>query len=55
MLEEIRALDDNHIWDIVILSASKKVVGCKWIFAIKVNLDGSVAQLNARLVARRYA
>ncbi|RVW90282.1 Retrovirus-related Pol polyprotein from transposon RE1 [Vitis vinifera] len=33
----------------------KKVVGSKWVFAVKVNLDGSVARLKARLVARGYA
>ena len=33
----------------------KKVVGCKWVFAIKVNPDGSVVRLKARLIARGYA
>ncbi|RVX21188.1 Retrovirus-related Pol polyprotein from transposon TNT 1-94 [Vitis vinifera] len=33
----------------------KKVIGYKWVFAVKVNPDGSVAQLKARLVARGYA
>ncbi|RVX16266.1 Retrovirus-related Pol polyprotein from transposon RE1 [Vitis vinifera] len=33
----------------------KKVVGCKWVFAVKVNPDGAVARLKVRLVARGYA
>ncbi|KAJ9685291.1 hypothetical protein PVL29_017351 [Vitis rotundifolia] len=55
MLEEIRALEDNHTWKLVDLPQGKKVVGCKWVFAVKVNPDGSVARLKARLVARGYA
>ncbi|TYK25818.1 putative Polyprotein [Cucumis melo var. makuwa] len=33
----------------------KKTIGCKWVFAGKVNLDGSIARLKARLVAKGYA
>ena len=55
MLEEIRALEDNHTWKLVDLPQGKKVVGSKWVFAVKVNPDGSVARLKARLVARGYA
>ena len=33
----------------------KKVIGCKWVFAVKVNLDKSVARLKAQLVAKGYA
>ncbi|KAJ9673153.1 hypothetical protein PVL29_026432 [Vitis rotundifolia] len=55
MLEEIRALEDNHTWKLVDLPQGKKVVSCKWVFAVKVNTDGSVARLKARLVARGYA
>ncbi|XP_070029369.1 uncharacterized mitochondrial protein AtMg00810-like [Nicotiana sylvestris] len=52
MLEEIHALEDNHIWDLVDLPKGKKLVVCKWVFAVKVNLDGFVARLKARLVAK---
>ncbi|KAJ9707458.1 hypothetical protein PVL29_002475 [Vitis rotundifolia] len=55
MLEEICALEDNHTWKLVDLPQEKKVVGCKWVFAVKVNPDGSVARLKARLVTRGYA
>ena len=55
MLEEIHALEDNHTWKLVDLPQGKKVVGCKWVFAVKVNPDGSMARLKAKLVARGYA
>ncbi|KAL6313697.1 hypothetical protein AAG906_010115 [Vitis piasezkii] len=55
MLEEIQALEVNHTWNLVDLPIGKNVVGCKWVFAIKVNPNGSVARLKARLVAKGYA
>ena len=55
MLEEIHALDDNHTWNLVGLPKGKKAVGCKWVFAVKVNPDGSMVWLKARLVAKGYA
>ena len=48
MLEEICAFEDNHTWKLVDLPQGKKVVGCKWVFAIKVNPDGSVARLKSQ-------
>ncbi|KAA0062809.1 Cysteine-rich RLK (RECEPTOR-like protein kinase) 8 [Cucumis melo var. makuwa] len=32
----------------------KKAIGCKWVFSLKVNPDGTVARLKARLVAKGY-
>ncbi|KAJ9548762.1 hypothetical protein OSB04_021305 [Centaurea solstitialis] len=55
MLDEINALDHNGTWDLVELPVSKKAIGCKWVFTVKVNPDGSVARLKARLVAKGYA
>ncbi|KAJ9564855.1 LOW QUALITY PROTEIN: hypothetical protein OSB04_000821 [Centaurea solstitialis] len=51
MLDEINALDHNGTWDLVELPA----IGCKWVFTVKVNPDGSVARLKAWLVAKEYA
>ena len=50
----MNALDYNGTQDLVSLPAGKKTVGCNWVFAIKVNLDGSIARLKARLVAKGY-
>ncbi|CAH9073771.1 unnamed protein product [Cuscuta epithymum] len=55
MVEEMNALDLNGTWDLVDLPTGKKSIGCKWVFAVKVNSDGSVARLKARLVAKGYA
>ncbi|CAH9055335.1 unnamed protein product [Cuscuta epithymum] len=55
MIEEMNALDLNGTWDLVYLPTGKKSIGCKWVFAVKVNPDGSIARLKARLVAKGYA
>ena len=55
MIEEMDALTDNGTWDLVCLPVGKKVIGCRWVFTVKVNLDGFVARLKARFVAKGYA
>ena len=45
MVEEMQALDDNGIWNLVQLSAGKKAIGRRLVFAIKVNPNSSVARL----------
>ena len=51
----MQALDDNGTWDLVPLPTRKKVIGYRWVFAVKFNPDGSVARLKARLVVKGYA
>ncbi|KAA3487778.1 dehydrogenase/reductase SDR family member 7 isoform X1 [Gossypium australe] len=53
--KEIHALDENGTWNLVGLLVGKQAVGCKWVCTVKVNPDGLVARLKARLVAKRYA
>ena len=55
MIKEMDALTNNGTWDLVHLFAGKKVIGCRWVFTVKVNPDGSIARLKARLVAKGYA
>ena len=54
MIEEMDALNGNGTWNLVHLPTRKKANGCRWVFAVKVNPDGSVARLKARLVAKGY-
>ena len=39
----MQALDDNGTLNFVQLPVGKKAIGCRWVFAVKVNPDGSVA------------
>ncbi|GAV58961.1 LOW QUALITY PROTEIN: Pkinase domain-containing protein/LRR_1 domain-containing protein/RVT_2 domain-containing protein/LRR_8 domain-containing protein, partial [Cephalotus follicularis] len=55
MEEEIQALEHNNTWDMVSLPTDKSAIGCKWVYAVKVNPDGSIARLKTRLVAKGYA
>ena len=55
MDEEMAALNYNETWDLVQLPKGKKSIGCKWVYKIKHNTDGSVSRYKARLVAKGYA
>ncbi|CAL8170379.1 unnamed protein product [Prunus armeniaca] len=55
MREEIEALHAQGTWDLVPLPAHKNLVGCKWVYRIKKNADGSIARHKARLVAKGFS
>ena len=44
MAAEIQALEDNKTWTLIPLPAHKKPIGCKWVYKIKFNSDGSIEQ-----------
>nr|CAN83808.1 hypothetical protein VITISV_026963 [Vitis vinifera] len=52
--EEIQALEKNGTWEISELPEGKRPVGCKWIFTVKHNPDGSINRFKARLVAKGF-
>ena len=53
--EQMEALDENHTWDLMPLPQDKKVIGCKQIYKVKHNANGSVCKYKAILVAKGYA
>lgn len=54
MITELTAVEVNHTWDVMFLPPNKKVVGCKWLYNLKYNPDGTVFRYKARLVAKRF-
>ena len=55
MDEEIQALTDNKTWILVPKKDEMKPIGCKWVYKVKYNSDGSISRFKARLVAKGYA
>lgn len=54
MEEEVSTLEETGTWNIVDMPKCKKSIGCKWVYKVKYNSDGSVEICKARLVAKGY-
>uniref|UniRef100_A0A2N9EN83 Integrase catalytic domain-containing protein n=1 Tax=Fagus sylvatica TaxID=28930 RepID=A0A2N9EN83_FAGSY len=54
MEEEMHALELNHTWDLIPKPAGTSIVGCRWVFTVKQNPDGTVDRLKTRLVAKGF-
>ena len=53
--EEIESINRNHTLDLVELPEGKTLIGCKWLYKPKINADGSIEKLKARLAAKGYS
>ena len=54
MLSEFQALQRQETWTLVPPSSEQNLVGCRWVYKLKRNSDGSIARYKARLVAKGY-
>ncbi|KAI5334440.1 hypothetical protein L3X38_024573 [Prunus dulcis] len=54
MEDELSMIEKNGTWELVNRPSDKQVIGVKWVFKTKLNLDGSVQKNKARLVAKGY-
>jgi len=54
MIEELRSIEKNVMWNLVELSARKREIRVKWIFKRKLNPDCSISRHKARLVAKGF-
>jgi hypothetical protein len=52
MKDEMKALERNATWDLVELPREKKIVGCKWVYKLKKDVDDKVERYKARLVVK---
>ena len=50
----MKALKKNDTWEIVELLRDKRIVGCKWVFMVKYQANGSIDRYKARLVAKGF-
>lgn len=44
----------NGTWSLVDLPPDRRAIGCKWVFRVKENADGTLNKLKARLVAKGF-
>ena len=51
---EFASLESNKTWDLVPMPKDKNVIGCRWVFKVKRNSDGTLERYKARLVAQGY-
>ena len=54
MGREMQSLKDNEVWELTSLPPGKGAIGCKWVYMVKTNSDGSLELYKARLVARGF-
>ncbi|XP_042980159.1 uncharacterized mitochondrial protein AtMg00820-like [Carya illinoinensis] len=54
MHDELSALEENNTWTITSLPSNKTAIGCKYVYKVKLKLDGSLERHKARLVAKGY-
>ena len=54
MDKEIQALEQTHTWVLTPLPPGKRPIGCKWVYRVKLNPDGTIERYKARLVAKGY-
>ncbi|KAJ6715423.1 hypothetical protein OIU85_026875 [Salix viminalis] len=55
MNAEMEMIDKNETWELVERPVEKPVIGVKWVYKTKLNLDGTIQKYKARLVAKGYA
>ena len=54
MIDEMCALQSCGTWELVPLPSGKSLVGCRWLYTVKVGPDGKIGRFKACLVAKGY-
>lgn len=54
MDEELSVLKANHTWEMIVFPPCASIIGSKWIYSIKVKMDGTLDRYKAWLVAQGY-
>ncbi|PNX90820.1 receptor-like protein kinase [Trifolium pratense] len=55
MIDETCALQSSGSWELVPLPPGKSLVGCRWLYIVKVGPNGKIDRFKARLVAKALA
>ena len=51
---ELTALAKSHTWELVHLPANKNLIGCKWVYKVKIHSDGYLKRYKVGLVAKGF-
>jgi len=54
VLKDLNAHSTNGTWKLISRPTGKKVIGSKWVFKVKHNMDGSIERYKGRLVVKGY-
>ncbi|GKF41798.1 putative retrotransposon ty1-copia subclass protein, partial [Tanacetum coccineum] len=54
MNTEMQSMKDNQVWVLVELPPNGRIVGSKWLFKKKTDMDGNVHTFKARLLVKGY-
>ena len=54
IIEKMTTLHSTGTWDLGPLPAGKSLVGCRWVYIVKIGSDGRMDCLKASLVAKGY-
>jgi hypothetical protein len=52
--EELNSIEENETWELTDLPPGRKSIGSKWVFTLKKDETGAIAQYKARLVAQGF-
>nr|GEU97672.1 putative retrotransposon Ty1-copia subclass protein [Tanacetum cinerariifolium] len=51
---EMQSMKDNEVWELVVLPLNGKIIGHKWLFKKKTDMDGAVHTYKAHLVPKGF-
>jgi hypothetical protein len=54
MQSEFDALQRQNTWSLVPPPPGQNIIGCRWVYKLKHNFDGSISRYKARLVAKGF-
>lgn len=54
MKEELEIMREREVWKLVEIPTETKILGCRWVFSIKLNEQGIISRYKARLVAQGH-
>jgi len=55
MKDDLSMIEKNQTWHLVERPQDRNVIGVKWVYRTKLNVDGSINKHKARLVVKGYA